>query len=139
VLVQAQVLNLMMDLQEQRGVTYLFISHNLAVVEHVADEVGVMYRGRIVERGLAAALFTRPAHPYTRALVDAIPDPAEPMRGYGTATLRSDDGSSGGCAFAPRCPRAQERCRAEAPALREVGTDRHAACHYPHESGGVPR
>jgi peptide/nickel transport system ATP-binding protein len=131
VLVQAQVLNLMMDLQERRGVTYLFISHNLAVVEHVADEVGVMYRGRIVERGPAAALFTSPAHPYTRALVDAIPDPETPSRGRTASPSREDDGIAGGCAFAPRCPRAQTRCREEAPALREVGTNRHAACHYP--------
>jgi oligopeptide/dipeptide ABC transporter ATP-binding protein len=133
VLVQAQVLNLMMDLQERRGVTYLFISHNLAVVEHIADEVGVMYRGRIVERGPAADLFTRPAHPYTRALVDAIPDPAAPPRGPAALPLRDDNGASGGCAFAPRCPRAQARCREETPALREVGTNRHAACHYPGE------
>jgi peptide/nickel transport system ATP-binding protein len=132
VLVQAQVLNLMMDLQEQRGVTYLFISHNLAVVEHVADEVGVMYRGRIVERGPAEELFTRPAHPYTRALVDAIPDPEAPSRAR-AAALRDDDGPAGGCAFAPRCPRAQARCRAESPVLREVGTNRHAACHYPED------
>jgi oligopeptide/dipeptide ABC transporter ATP-binding protein len=132
--VQAQVLNLMMDLQERRGVTYLFISHNLAVVEHVADEVGVMYRGRIVERGPAADLFTTPAHPYTRALVDAIPDPTAPVRTR-PQPLRDDDGTTGGggCAFAPRCPRVQARCRAEAPDLREVGTNRHAACHYPGE------
>jgi peptide/nickel transport system ATP-binding protein len=130
VLVQAQVLNLMMDLQEQRGVTYLFISHNLGVVEHVADEVAVMYRGRIVEQGPAAALFENPAHPYTQALVDAIPDPATPSRGPAVA-LRHDDGSSAGCAFAARCPRVQARCRAETPVLREVGTNRRAACHYP--------
>ncbi|HEX2114807.1 MAG TPA: oligopeptide/dipeptide ABC transporter ATP-binding protein [Alphaproteobacteria bacterium] len=133
VLVQAQVLNLMMDLQEQRGVTYLFISHNLAVVEHIADEVGVMYRGRIVERGPAEDLFVRPAHPYTRALVDAIPDPAAPSRGRPALALREDNRVGGGCAFAPRCPRARARCREEAPALREVGTNRHAACHYPGE------
>jgi peptide/nickel transport system ATP-binding protein len=131
VLVQAQVLNLMMNLQERHGVTYLFISHNLAVVEHVADAVGVMYRGRIVEQGPAADLFTHPAHPYTRALVDAIPDPEAPSRGTAAAPLRDDDGVPGGCAFAPRCPRAQARCRTEIPELREVGTNRRAACHYP--------
>jgi peptide/nickel transport system ATP-binding protein len=130
--VQAQVLNLMMDLQERHGVTYLFISHNLAVVEHVADEVGVMYRGRIVEQGPSEALFTRPAHPYTRALVDAIPDPTAPMRREIRAVPRDDgDGMTGGCAYAPRCPRAQERCRVETPALREIATGRRAACHYP--------
>ena len=133
VLVQAQVLNLMMDLQERHGVTYLFISHNLAVVEHIADEVGVMYRGRIVEQGLAADLFAHPAHPYTRALVDAIPDPEAPSRGPSAVVLRNDDGGTGGCAFAPRCPKAQARCRAETPALREVGTNRRAACHYPED------
>jgi peptide/nickel transport system ATP-binding protein len=131
VLIQAQVLNLMMDLQEQRGVTYLFISHNLAVVEHVADEVGVMYRGRIVEHGPAEDLFAHPAHPYTRALIEAIPDPAAPRPGRGTAVLRDDGSPGGGCPFAPRCPRAQDRCRAEPPALQEVGTNRRAACHYP--------
>jgi peptide/nickel transport system ATP-binding protein len=121
----------MMELQERRGITYLFISHNLAVVEHIADEVGVMYRGRLVERGPAAELFARPAHPYTRALVDAIPDPAMPSRT--PAPLREEDGAAGGCAFAPRCPRAQARCRAEKPELREVGTNRRAACHYPED------
>ncbi len=134
--VQAQVLNLMMDLQERRGVTYLFISHNLAVVEHVADEVGVMYRGRIVEQGPAEALFTRPAHPYTRALVDAIPDPATPVRAAAAAPpARRDDGDGGrgGCAYASRCPRAQARCRAESPLLREIATGRRAACHYPED------
>jgi peptide/nickel transport system ATP-binding protein len=131
VLVQAQVLNLMIDLQERRGVTYLFISHNLAVVEHIADEVGVMYRGRIVEQGLAADLFTHPAHPYTRALVDAIPDPEAPSRGGAAVPQRDDEAGTGGCAFAPRCPKAQARCRAERPDLREVGTNRRAACHYP--------
>jgi peptide/nickel transport system ATP-binding protein len=132
--VQAQVLNLMMDLQEKNGVTYLFISHNLAVVEHVADEVGVMYRGRIVEQGPAEALFTRPAHPYTRALVDAIPDPAAPRGPRAAAVKHGDsDTTAAGCAYAPRCPRAQARCRAEAPALREIATGRRAACHYPED------
>jgi peptide/nickel transport system ATP-binding protein len=91
-----------------------------------------MYRGRIVERGPAADLFVSPAHPYTRALVDAIADPAAPAQ-IRAQPLRDDDGTTGGCAFAPRCPRAQAYCRAEAPALREVGTNRHAACHYPGE------
>jgi peptide/nickel transport system ATP-binding protein len=132
--VQAQVLNLMMDLQERHGVTYLFISHNLAVVEHVADEVGVMYRGRIVEQGAAEALFTRPAHPYARALVDAIPDPEAPRRAAPRA-MPSHDGAAAtsGCAYAPRCPRAQARCRAERPELREIATGRRAACHYPED------
>ncbi|MGQ0663777.1 MAG: ABC transporter ATP-binding protein [Pseudomonadota bacterium] len=127
--VQAQVLNLLMDLQETRRVTYLFISHNLAVVEHVADEVAVMYRGRIVERGAAADLFARPAHPYTRALVDAVPD----LGAIGRPPVALADAgppAPGGCPFAPRCPRVAARCRAEEPPLREVGAGRLAACHF---------
>jgi peptide/nickel transport system ATP-binding protein len=131
--VQAQVLNLLMDLQERRGVTYFFISHNLAVVEHVADEVAVMYRGRVVEQGPAAALFEHPAHPYTQALVDAVPD----LASAGTkaplpASLRAGDdaAASVGCPYAPRCPRVDARCRAEAPALRDIGSGRKAACHF---------
>jgi peptide/nickel transport system ATP-binding protein len=128
--VQAQVLNLLMDLQESRGVTYLFISHNLAVVEHVADEVAVMYRGRIVEQGPAADLFARPAHPYTRALVDAVPD-VEAIARAPAATVVDGGAPGAGCAYAPRCPRAQDRCRREAPALRAIAAERRAACHYP--------
>jgi peptide/nickel transport system ATP-binding protein len=129
--VQAQVLNLLMDLQEARGVTYLFISHNLAVVEHVADEVGVMYRGRIVERGPADELFQRPAHPYTRALVDAVPDLTTAGTGVLAPALpEGGEPPSHGCPFAPRCPRVEARCRAEAPLLRELGGDRQAACHF---------
>jgi peptide/nickel transport system ATP-binding protein len=129
--VQAQVLNLLMDLQEARGVTYLFISHNLAVVEHVADEVAVMYRGRIVERGPAEELFQRPAHPYTRALVDAVPDLTTAGTGaLPPAPLEAGEPPSHGCPFAPRCPRVEARCRAEAPLLRELDGDRQAACHF---------
>ena len=129
--VQAQVLNLLMDLQETRGVTYLFISHNLAVVEHVADEVAVMYRGRIVERGPAGELFQRPAHPYTRALVDAVPDLAAAGTGaLAPALPEGGEPPAQGCPFAPRCPRAEARCRAEAPLLRDLGGDRQAACHF---------
>ncbi len=129
--VQAQVLNLLMDLQETRGVTYLFISHNLAVVEHVADEVAVMYRGRIVERGPAEELFQRPAHPYTRALVDAVPDLATAGTGaLAPALPEGGEPPTQGCPFAPRCPRAEARCRAEAPLLRDLGGDRQAACHF---------
>jgi peptide/nickel transport system ATP-binding protein len=129
--VQAQVLNLMMQLQETRAVTYLFISHNLAVVEHVADEVAVMYRGRIVEQGPAVELLARPAHPYTQALVDAVPD----LAAAGTRRRRavSRDGGEpvpGGCPFAPRCPRAEARCRSEDPALRAIAPGRRAACHF---------
>ena len=129
--VQAQVLNLLMDLQEARRVTYLFISHNLAVVEHVADDVAVMYRGRVVEQGPAADVFLTPAHPYTQALVDAVPDLATAGTGALPPALpEAGDEAPGGCPFAPRCPRVAARCRAEAPELRDLGGARRAACHF---------
>jgi peptide/nickel transport system ATP-binding protein len=128
--VQAQVLNLMKDLQRERGLTYLFISHNLAVVRHVSDEVGVMYLGRLVELADKATLFERPQHPYTRMLLDAIPDIAHtghartPVRGEVPNPLSPPSG----CAFHPRCPHADERCRRERPPLLEFSGVR-VACH----------
>ena len=117
--VQAQVLNLMKDLQRSRGLTYLFISHNLAVVRHVADQVGVMYLGRLVEVADKALLFSQPQHPYTRMLLDAIPDihmsgrSRTPVQGEVPNPLSPPSG----CAFHPRCPHANARCVAERPAL----------------------
>jgi len=117
--VQAQILNLMTDLQSRLGLTYLFISHNLAVVSQVADRVGVMYCGRIVEIARAADLFTRPRHPYTRMLLDAVPDlamsgkPRTPVAGEVPNPLAPPPG----CTFHPRCPHANERCRTEVPAV----------------------
>jgi peptide/nickel transport system ATP-binding protein len=117
--VQAQVLNIMKDLQRQRGLTYLFISHNLAVVRHVSDQVGVMYLGRLVELADKAELFARPRHPYTRMLLDAIPDihmsgrSRTPVRGEVPNPLKPPSG----CSFHPRCPLANERCQQERPAL----------------------
>ena len=117
--VQAQVLNIMKDLQRQRGLTYLFISHNLAVVRHVADQVGVMYLGRLVELADKAELFAHPRHPYTRMLLDAIPDihmsgrSRTPVQGEVPNPLNPPTG----CAFHPRCPHANERCMSERPAL----------------------
>ncbi|WP_127996848.1 ABC transporter ATP-binding protein [Piscinibacter defluvii] len=128
--VQAQVLNLMKDLQRSRGLTYLFISHNLAVVHHVADEVGVMYLGRLVEVAPKAELFAHPRHPYTRMLLDAIPDvhmsgrARTPVQGEVPNPLAPPPG----CAFHPRCPHANERCRRERPADTLIGTVR-VACH----------
>ncbi|MDH5577474.1 MAG: ATP-binding cassette domain-containing protein [Betaproteobacteria bacterium] len=128
--VQAQILNLMSDLQQRLGLTYLFISHNLAVVSHVADRVGVMYLGRVVELAGAARLFATPRHPYTRMLMDAIPDlemsgkPRTPVAGEVPNPLAPP----AGCAFHPRCPHADARCRSERPQLRPVA-DGAAACH----------
>ena len=126
--VQAQVLNLLLELEEKRGLTYFFISHNLAVIEHVAAEVAVMYRGRVVESGAAREVFEQPAHPYTQALVAAIPDPLAPGRRPSLALRDASEGAAGGCAFAPRCPRAEARCRESVPPLREVAPGRRAAC-----------
>jgi peptide/nickel transport system ATP-binding protein len=117
--VQAQVLNIMKDLQRQRGLTYLFISHNLAVVRHVSDQVGVMYLGRLVELADKGELFARPRHPYTRMLLDAIPDihmsgrARTPVRGEVPNPLNPPSG----CSFHPRCPLANQRCQQERPAL----------------------
>jgi peptide/nickel transport system ATP-binding protein len=128
--VQAQVLNLMSDLKDEHGLTYLFISHDLTVVRHMADTIGVLYLGRLVEEAPPDALFTRPAHPYTAMLIDAaprldafgrevvppegeIPDPTDPPKG---------------CAFHPRCPLAIARCAAERPKLEPFGAGR-VACH----------
>ncbi|MFN8778498.1 MAG: ABC transporter ATP-binding protein [bacterium] len=128
--VQAQVLNIMKDLQRQRGLTYLFISHNLAVVRHVADEVGVMYLGRLVERSPKAELFARPRHPYTRMLLDAIPDiqmsgrARTPVQGEVPNPLNPPSG----CAFHPRCPHANARCSSERPVLKSF-QGIHVACH----------
>ena len=128
--VQAQVLNIMKDLQRQQGLTYLFISHNLAVVRHVSDQVGVMYLGRLVELADKATLFESPRHPYTRMLLDAIPKMHDtgrartPVQGEVPNPLNPPPG----CAFNPRCPHASDRCRTERPALLELGGIR-IACH----------
>ena len=128
--VQAQVLNIMKDLQKSRGLTYLFISHNLAVVRHVADQVGVMYLGRLVEVADKADLFGNPRHPYTRMLLDAIPDihmsgrSRTPVQGEVPNPLNPP----AGCAFHPRCPHANARCAAERPALLDFKGIQ-VACH----------
>jgi dipeptide transport system ATP-binding protein len=129
--IQAQVLNLFMDLQESTGTAYVFISHNLAVVEHVAHEVMVMYLGRAVEQGPKAQVLKTPLHPYTQALLGAVPALKKADRRVrvplvGEAPSPLDPPS--GCAFHPRCPLAQPRCKAEVPALRSV-QGRLVACH----------
>jgi oligopeptide/dipeptide ABC transporter ATP-binding protein len=130
--IQAQVLNLLADLQERLGLTYLFISHNLAVVGHVSDRVAVMYLGRLVELAPAAALFQGPLHPYTRTLLAAAPLPDPEARPTGTRSLGdlpSPLSPPPGCTFHPRCPEAQGLCRDTAPDLREVKPGRFVACH----------
>jgi peptide/nickel transport system ATP-binding protein len=129
--VQAQILNLMKDLQQRLGLTYLFISHNLAVVAHIATRVGVMYLGRLVEVADARDLFERPRHPYTRMLIDAIPDLA--MSGKSRTPVAGEVPNPlsppSGCTFNPRCPLANERCRAEIPSQLELPGGRTVACH----------
>ena len=128
--VQAQILNLMTELQARLGLTYLFISHNLAVVSHVADRIGVMYLGRLVEIADAEELFARPRHPYTRMLLDAVPDlemsgrQRTPVAGEVPNPLSPPTG----CAFHPRCPHANDRCKAERPKLTWRG-EAASACH----------
>ncbi|WP_206928918.1 ABC transporter ATP-binding protein [Roseococcus thiosulfatophilus] len=135
--VQAQILNLMKKLQARLGLTFLFISHNLAVVRQVSDRIGVMYLGKLVELAPAETLFTTPRHPYTRALMEAIPDLGM------TGRVRTPVGGEvpspisppSGCAFHPRCPLANDRCRAEAPVMRAAG-DAQVACHAVDEGRG---
>ncbi len=138
--VQAQILNLMRELQERMRLTYLFISHNLAVVRHMSDQLGVMYLGRIVEHGPGEAIFTQPRHPYTRLLLDAIPDLATAGEAAQVRTVVSGEVPSPiapppGCTFHPRCPLANDRCRVERPEYTVVGGVR-VACHAVAEGRG---
>ena len=132
--VQAQVLNLMSDLREEFGLTYLFISHDLTVVRHMADRIGVLYLGRLVEEATPDVLFAQPRHPYTRMLLEAAPRTdafgreAEVPKGEIPDPINPPTG----CAFHPRCPLAVDRCRRERPVLRQVGDNR-SACHRAEE------
>jgi oligopeptide/dipeptide ABC transporter ATP-binding protein len=130
--VQAQVLNLLMDLQEEFGLAYLFISHDLGVVEHIGHRIAVMYLGEIVELAGKDALFAAPLHPYTEALIAAAPVP-DPRLRRERLVIEGDVPSPidppPGCRFHTRCPFAVARCRSEAPALREVAPDHLVACH----------
>jgi oligopeptide/dipeptide ABC transporter ATP-binding protein len=136
--IQAQVLNLLADLRERLGLSYLLIAHDLAVVRHVADRIAVMYLGRLVETAPAEAVYRRPRHPYTAALLSAVPVP-DPVRERSRARiLLSGEAPNpadppGGCPFHPRCPRAQGRCREEMPPLAPLEPGHLAACFFPHE------
>jgi len=132
--VQAQVLNLFMTLRESRALAYLFISHDLGVIRHLADRVAIMYLGRVVETASARELFARPAHPYTRALLAEVPDLARRRRAYASVAgeMPSPLAPPAGCSFHPRCPVATDRCRAEPPRLRAIAPGHQAACHLLH-------
>ena len=140
--VQAQVINLMQDLQRDLRLTYLFIAHDLSVVRHIADEVAVMYLGRIVESAPKATLFAGPLHPYTRGLLKSVPIPDPTRRRAGETHLKGSLPSPlnppSGCAFHPRCPHATELCTRERPERRPFDAGRTVACHHAEaiESGG---
>ncbi len=131
--IQAQVLNLLKDLQDQFDLTYIFIAHNLAVVAHIADRIGVMYLGKVVEIGTSDAIIERPLHPYTKALISAIPIP-EPGKKKQRMLLQGDVPSPAnppsGCRFHPRCPIAQQNCSIDEPSLEEKFPNHWVACHY---------
>ena len=130
--VQAQALNLMSDLQVGAGVTFLLISHDLAVVAHICETTAVMYRGRIVEIGKTEELFANPAHPYTRELIDATPRLDRPSRVAPLLPTNGGEAATKGCAFVPRCPFARQRCREEEPTLDgTIEGGRRVACHFP--------
>ncbi len=131
--VQAQILNLLQDLQQKFGLTYLFIAHDLSVVQHISRRVAVMYSGRIVELAATDELFHHALHPYTMALMDAVPEPdphAAPNGGLLTGEVADPSNLPSGCAFHPRCRYAREGCREERPGLREVAPGHYAACHF---------
>ena len=132
--VQAQIINMLMDLREKMNLTYLFIAHDLSVVRYISQRVAVMYLGKIVEIGKASEVYSHPAHPYTKGLLEAVPV-ADPD--YEKAKLYTDMNGEitspinckPGCRFANRCPMATERCRTETPEMREIGPDHSVACH----------
>jgi oligopeptide transport system ATP-binding protein len=139
--VQAQVLNLMQDLQEKLHVTYFFISHNLSVVKHVSQRVGVMYLGRLVETASARELYRNPLHPYTQALLSAVPEP-DPEQSRRRLMLKGEvpnpANPPAGCVFHTRCPARMEVCTKAVPPLRTLGTDHEVACHLCHSVTGSP-
>jgi peptide/nickel transport system ATP-binding protein len=133
--VQAQILNLLQDLKEQHGLTMLFIAHDLAVVKNVSDRVAVMYLGKLCEVGNPDALYSTPAHPYTKTLLDSIPhpDPDAPKGDFAglSGEIPSPVAPPSGCRFRTRCPNAQELCAQVEPVMTAVGDDHYVACHFP--------
>ena len=130
--IQAQILNLLMDLRDQLGLTYLFISHDLRIVKHISDRIAVMYMGKMVEMANSEDLFKRPLHPYTQVLLKAIPK-LEPSHQREKTLLREEHHplpSDQGCLFQPRCPHSRQRCQTEDPLLLDEGQDHLVACHF---------
>jgi oligopeptide/dipeptide ABC transporter ATP-binding protein len=132
--IQAQIINLLEDLQADLGLSYLFVAHDLAVVRHISDRVAVMYLGKIVEIAGRTELYENPRHPYTRALLSAVPIPDPELESGRDRQVLSGEVPSplnppAGCVFHPRCPIAVERCRHEVPGLRDLRTGHAAACH----------
>ena len=130
--IQAQILNLMQDLQEQMGLTYIFITHDLSVVNHFANDIAVMYLGQLIEKAPSVTLFDNPVHPYTKALLSAIPVPSlrkKRQRVMLKGEISSPINPKPGCRFAVRCPYATDRCRTEEPKLVEIEKDHFVACH----------
>jgi oligopeptide transport system ATP-binding protein len=142
VLIQAQVLNLFERLRVELGLSYLFIAHDLAIVKQVSDRIAVMYLGKLCEVGPAEAMYRRPLHPYTLALLASIPEPdpqrARPVQGTITGEPPSPIDPPSGCRFRTRCPRAERRCADEVPPLRVVAGHRQVACHFPLEEAASP-
>ena len=136
--IQAQILNLLVNLQKQFGLTYIFISHDLSVVRHLCDRVAVMYLGKVVELANACDLYRIPRHPYSQALLSAVPVP-NPLHKKSRINLGGDVPSPidppAGCALQPRCPYAEKVCREETPTLRQVNSGHWAACHFPLKGG----
>lgn len=135
--VQAQILNLLQELQEEHNISYLFIAHDLAVIEHVSDRIAVMYLGKIVELTSAAELYKNPRHPYTEALLNAVPtpDPTHPRPAALSGEIPSPVNPPSGCYFHPRCPYADNLCQRQEPPLAEIGNEHLVACHHAEQVG----
>ena len=135
--VQAQILNLLQELQEQMGLTYVFVAHDLSVVAHICDRVAVMYVGKLVEMASTLELYTNPKHPYTEALLSAIPKPDPRRKGSARILLEGEVANPAdppsGCYFHPRCAYAQDLCHQQEPAWEEVAPGHFAKCHFSHE------